>query len=208
MRNLNWHYRSRHKSLIAFSNQRYYQSKLVTFPSPFTADKAVWLCPIPGVYDSGGSRTNLIEARSLGAGLVARLQSPAFRESRRTVGVVTFNGERQKLIMDMLDEARRKDPSLDTYFAESELESMFVKNLESVQDDERDIIYFSATYGKDAAGVLLMNFAPMNRPGGERRLNVAITRAREERVVFSTLRPKHIDLARTRIPRLVFLPFG
>ncbi|NWD75738.1 DUF3320 domain-containing protein [Pseudomonas gingeri] len=197
-RNLNWHYRSRHESLIAFSNQRYYQSKLVTFPSPFTADKAVRLCPVAGVYDKGASRTNLIEARALVADLVARLQSPTFRESRRTVGVVTFNGEQQKLIMDMLDEACRKDPSLDAYFAESELEPVFVKNLESVQGDERDIIYFSTTYGKDAAGVLSMNFGPMNRPGGERRLNVAITRARQELLVFSTLRPEHIDLARTQ----------
>ncbi|AZC90060.1 DNA helicase-related protein [Pseudomonas chlororaphis subsp. piscium] len=198
MRNLNWHYRSRHESLIAFSNQRYYQSKLVTFPSPFTADKAVRLCPVAGVYDKGGSRTNLIEARALVAELITRLQSPTFRESRRTVGVVTFNGEQQKLIMDMLDEACRKDPSLDSYFSESELEPVFVKNLESVQGDERDIIYFSTTYGKDAAGVLSMNFGPMNRPGGERRLNVAITRARQELVVFSTLRPEHIDLARTQ----------
>ncbi|CAK9890129.1 DUF3320 domain-containing protein [Pseudomonas fluorescens] len=198
MRNLNWHYRSRHESLIAFSNQRYYQSKLVTFPSPFTADKAVRLCPVAGVYDKGGSRTNLIEARALVADLVTRLQSPAFRESRRTVGVVTFNGEQQKLIMDMLDEACRKDPSLDSYFAESELEPVFVKNLESVQGDERDIIYFSTTYGKDAAGVMSMNFGPMNRLGGERRLNVAITRARQELILFSTLRPEHIDLARTQ----------
>ncbi|MDD1507686.1 DUF3320 domain-containing protein [Pseudomonas sp. CNPSo 3701] len=198
MRNLNWHYRSRHESLIAFSNQRYYHSKLVTFPSPFTADKAVRLCPVAGVYDKGGSRTNLIEARALVADLVARLQSPDFRQSGRTVGVVTFNGEQQKLIMDMLDEACRKDPSLDPYFAESELEPVFVKNLESVQGDERDIIYFSTTYGKDATGVMSMNFGPMNRPGGERRLNVAITRARQELVLFSTLRPEHIDLARTQ----------
>ncbi|MNJ19099.1 ATP-dependent RecD-like DNA helicase [compost metagenome] len=198
MRNLNWHYRSRHESLIAFSNQRYYQSKLVTFPSPFTADQAVRLRPVAGVYGKGGSRTNLIEARALVAELVARLQSPAFRESRRTVGVVTFNGEQQKLIMDMLDEACRKDPSLDSYFAESELEPVFVKNLESVQGDERDIIYFSTTYGKDAAGVMSMNFGPMNRLGGERRLNVAITRARQELILFSTLRPEHIDLARTQ----------
>lgn len=198
MRNLNWHYRSRHESLIAFSNQRYYQSKLVTFPSPHTTDKAVRLCPVAGVYDKGGSRTNLIEARSLVADLVSRLKSPAFRESGHTVGVVTFNGEQQKLIMDMLDDACRKDPSLEPYFAESELEPVFVKNLESVQGDERDIIYFSTTYGKDAAGVMSMNFGPMNRPGGERRLNVAITRARQELVVFSTLRPEHIDLARTQ----------
>jgi very-short-patch-repair endonuclease len=198
MRNLNWHYRSRHESLIAFSNQRYYQSKLVTFPSPFTADKAVKLCPVAGAYDKGASRTNVIEARALVADLVARLKSPAFRESKRTVGVVTFNGEQQKLIMDMLDDACRKDPTLDSYFSESELEPVFVKNLESVQGDERDIIYFSITFGKDASGAISMNFGPMNRPGGERRLNVAVTRARQELVVFSTLRPEHIDLARIK----------
>lgn len=198
MRKLNWHYRSRHESLITFSNQRYYDSTLVTFPSSHTTDKAVRLCPVAGVYDKGGSRTNLIEARSLVADLVARLKSSAFRESGHTVGVVTFNGEQQKLIMDMLDDACCKDPSLEPYFAESELEPVFVKNLESVQGDERDIIYFSTTYGKDAAGVMSMNFGPMNRPGGERRLNVAITRARQELVVFSTLRPEHIDLARTQ----------
>lgn len=197
-RDLNWHYRSRHESLIAFSNQRYYKSKLVTFPSPYTADKAVSLCPVAGVYDKGGSRTNVIEARALVSHLVARLKSPAFRESGHTIGVVTFNGEQQKLIEDLLDEACRKDPSLDNYFSDSQLEPVFVKNLESVQGDERDIIYFSITYGKDAAGHITMQFGPMNLPGGERRLNVAITRARQELVIFSTLRPEQIDLARVK----------
>ncbi|MFJ4192457.1 DUF3320 domain-containing protein [Pseudomonas sp. NPDC089534] len=197
-RNLNWHYRSRHESLIAFSNQRYYKSELVTFPSPFTADKAVKLHPVAGIYDRGGSRTNRIEAQALVAHLVARLKSPAFRESGHTVGVVTFNGEQQKLIEDLLDEACRRDPSLDSYFSESLLEPVFVKNLESVQGDERDIIYFSITFGKDAAGHTSMSFGPMNEKGGERRLNVAITRARQELVVFSTTRPEHMDLSRTK----------
>ncbi|MBD8568351.1 DUF3320 domain-containing protein [Pseudomonas syringae] len=197
-RKLNWHYRSRHESLIAFSNQRYYQSELVTFPSPFTADKAVTLHPVAGVYDRGGSRTNRIEAQALVAHLVARLRSPTFRQSGHTVGVVTFNSEQQKLIEDLLDEACRKDPSLDSYFSESLLEPVFVKNLESVQGDERDIIYFSITFGKDAAGHTSMSFGPMNEQGGERRLNVAITRARQELVVFSTTRPEHMDLSRTK----------
>jgi len=197
-RNLNWHYRSRHESLIAFSNQRYYKSELVTFPSPFTADKAVTLHPVAGVYDRGGSRTNRIEAQALVTHLVNRLKSPVFRESGHTVGVLTFNGEQQKLIEDLLDEACRKDPSLDSYFAESLLEPVFVKNLESVQGDERDIIYFSITFGKDAAGTPSMSFGPMNNKGGERRLNVAITRARQELVVFSTTRPEDMDLSRTK----------
>ncbi|WP_397453700.1 DUF3320 domain-containing protein [Pseudomonas sp. NA-150] len=197
-RRLNWHYRSRHESLIAFSNQRYYESKLVTFPAPVTNDRAVKLYETPGVYSKGGSRTNLIEARSLVEHVVNRLRAPGFKESKLTIGVVTFNGEQQKLIEDLLDEARRKDPTLEAYFADTELEPLFVKNLESVQGDERDIIYFSITYGRDAAGVVSMNFGPINRPGGERRLNVAVTRARHELCVFASLQPEQIDLARTQ----------
>jgi very-short-patch-repair endonuclease len=198
IRHLNWHYRSRHESLIAFSNQRYYESKLVTFPSPVTNDRAVKLKPVAGVYEKGGSRTNPIEAQALVADLVSRLRSSGFRESKMTMGVVTFNGEQQKLIEDLLDDARRKDPSLESYFAESEIEPVFVKNLESVQGDERDIIYFSITYGPDAAGVVSMNFGPLNRQGGERRLNVAVTRARHELCVFASLKPEQMDLARTQ----------
>ncbi|MNS52217.1 hypothetical protein D3C72_849270 [compost metagenome] len=97
-----------------------------------------------------------------------------------------------------MDEARRKEPSLEAYFADTELEPLFVKNLESVQGDERDIIYFSTTYGRDATGNLAMNFGPINRPGGERRLNVAVTRARHELCVFASLKPEQIDLTRTQ----------
>ena len=108
--------------------------------------------------------------------LIDRLRSPGFKESKLTIGVVTFNGEQQKLIEDLLDTERRNDPALESYFSESELEPVFVKNLESVQGDERDIMYFSITYGPDAAGNVAMNFGPLNRTGGERRLNVAVTR--------------------------------
>jgi very-short-patch-repair endonuclease len=163
-----------------------------------TNDRAVKLHEIAGVYSKGGSRTNLIEARAVVSDVVSRLRSPGFRESKLTIGVVTFNGEQQKLIEDLLDEARRKEPSLEAYFADTELEPLFVKNLESVQGDERDIIYFSTTYGRDAAGALAMNFGPINRPGGERRLNVAITRARHELCVFASLQPEQIDLTRTQ----------
>ncbi|MCO3053528.1 DUF3320 domain-containing protein [Pseudomonas aeruginosa] len=198
IRNLNWHYRSRHESLIAFSNQRYYESKLVTFPSPVTTDRAVSLHIINGVYEKGSARTNPAEAKALVGDLIDRLRSPGFKESKLTIGVVTFNGEQQKLIEDLLDTERRNDPALESYFSESELEPVFVKNLESVQGDERDIMYFSITYGPDAAGNVAMNFGPLNRTGGERRLNVAVTRARHELRVFSTLRAEKIDLARTQ----------
>lgn len=197
-RNLSWHYRSRHESLIAFSNHRYYGGGLVTFPSPVTADRAVSFHLVKGHYEKGGARINQPEARALVADLVGRLKSPGFRQSGLTIGVVTFNSEQQGLIEDLLDEERRKDPSLEPYFSEVELEPVFVKNLESVQGDERDIMYFSITYGPDMAGAVSMNFGPLNRDGGERRLNVAVTRARHELRVFSSLRGEQMDLSRTK----------
>lgn len=196
--NLAWHYRSRHESLIAFSNHRYYGGSLVTFPSPVTEDRAVSFHYVKGVYEKGGARINKPEAKALVADIVGRLRSPGFRESKLTIGVVTFNSEQQALIEDLLDEERRRDPSIEPYFAEVELEPIFVKNLESVQGDERDIMYFSITYGPDLAGAVSMNFGPMNREGGERRLNVAITRARHELRVFSSLKVEQMDLARTQ----------
>jgi very-short-patch-repair endonuclease len=197
-RHLSWHYRSRHESLIAFSNHRYYDGGLVTFPSPVTDDRAVSFHLVNGQYEKGGARINKPEAQALVADLVGRLKSPAFRQSGLTIGVVTFNSEQQGLIEDLLDEARRKDPGLEPFFSEMELEPVFVKNLESVQGDERDIMYFSITYGPDMAGALSMNFGPLNRDGGERRLNVAVTRARHELRVFASLRGEQMDLSRTK----------
>ena len=196
--NLSWHYRSRHESLIAFSNHRYYGGSLVTFPSPVTVDTAVSFHHVDGVYEKGGARNNKPEAKAVVADIVAKLKEPGFRESKLTIGVVTFNSEQQSLIEDLLDEERRKDPSIEPHFAEIELEPLFVKNLESVQGDERDIMYFSITYGPDLTGAVSMNFGPMNREGGERRLNVAITRARQELRVFSSLKAEKMDLARTQ----------
>ncbi|MBX7246784.1 MAG: DUF3320 domain-containing protein [Candidatus Sumerlaeaceae bacterium] len=196
--NLAWHYRSRNESLIAFSNHRYYGGSLVTFPSPVTEDRAVSFHPVSGTYEKGGARINKAEAKALVADLVGRLKSPGFRESKLTIGVVTFNTEQQGLIEDLLDEERRKDPSIEPWFSEVELEPVFVKNLESVQGDERDIMYFSITYGPDVHGAVSMNFGPMNRAGGERRLNVAITRARHELRVFSSLKSEQMNLARTQ----------
>jgi very-short-patch-repair endonuclease len=164
-RNLSWHYRSRHESLIAFSNHRYYGGGLVTFPSPVTDDRAVSFHAVPGRYEKGGARINQPEAKALVADLVGRLRSPGFREAGTTIGVVTFNAEQQSLIEDLLDEERRKDPELESFFSDAQLEPVFVKNLESVQGDERDIMYFSITYGPDISGAVSMNFGPLNRDG-------------------------------------------
>lgn len=192
---LRWHYRSRHESLIAFSNHHYYENRLLTFPSPHQ-QMGVSFCHVSGTYDKGKSRTNRAEAEVVVAEVVRRLRDPQL--SRYTIGVVTFSMPQQVLIEDLLEEARRQYPEIDGFFGFGDMEPLFVKNLENVQGDERDVILFSICYGPDAQGRIAMNFGPLNRDGGERRLNVAITRARREVIVFSTLRAEQIELSRTR----------
>jgi len=193
---LNWHYRSRHESLIAFSNHRYYGSGLVTFPSPVTDDRAVSFHHVKdGLYEKGGSRTNVPEARAVVADVIATLKNPGY--AGQTFGIVTFNAEQQKLILDLLDDERRKDVDVDRHFSDDLVEPVFVKNLEAVQGDERDYMWFSIGFGPDASGAISMNFGPMNRQGGERRLNVAVTRARHGLKIFSSIRADQIDLSRT-----------
>ncbi|NYS78046.1 MULTISPECIES: DUF4011 domain-containing protein [Halomonadaceae] len=194
---LNLHYRSRRESLIAFSNSRYYENSLVTFPAPVHPDKGVSLVRPEGFYARGKARHNQGEAKAIVDEIVRRLTSEDEALRRQSIGVVTFNTEQQSLIEDLLDKARGEDPSVEWAFSDDELEPVFVKNLETVQGDERDVILFSITYGPDEAGHVTMNFGPLNRNGGERRLNVAMTRARSEMVVFSTLTPERIDLSRT-----------
>jgi very-short-patch-repair endonuclease len=194
---LDWHYRSRHESLITFSNTHYYDQKLETFPSPDPEGMGVAWRHVPdGVYDKGKTRTNRVEAEEVVREIRSRLTDPA--RSRRSIGVVTFSQAQQNLIEDLLETARQEDPEIDRFFSEDALEPVFVKNLENVQGDERDVILFSVCYGPDGEGRISMNFGPMNREGGERRLNVAVTRARREVLVFSTLKAEQIDLNRTK----------
>jgi very-short-patch-repair endonuclease len=193
---LNWHYRSRHESLITFSNVMYYENRLVTFPSPVTDDRGVRFERVHGVYDRGGSRTNRAEADAIVKAIERHYLDAASRNS--SLGVVTFNQAQQTLIERLLDERRRASAKLDQAIAQVGNEPLFIKNLENVQGDERDIIYFSITYGPDAAGKVNLNFGPLNLEGGHRRLNVAVSRARQGVVVFSTLLPEQIDLSRVR----------
>jgi very-short-patch-repair endonuclease len=191
---LEWHYRSRHEALIAFSNTRYYDGDLVTFPSPVTNDMSVSFRHVHGTYDRGSSKTNRAEAEAI----VREIEEHYLDESRRkkSVGVVTFNQPQMSLIQSLLESRRGANPKLDAVLAEIEEEPLFVKNLENVQGDERDVILFSITYGPDAAGKITMQMGPLIKEGGHRRLNVAITRAREQVILFSTLLPEHIDTAR------------
>ena len=194
---LNWHYRSRHESLIQFSNHNYYGDKLYTFPS---ADRSPRLgvrfaFVENGVYDRRATRTNRAEAEALVDWVFTRIREPGYRP--RSVGVVTFSQAQKDLIENLFEARREKEPDCEAFFSENAEEPFFVKNLENVQGDERDVILFSVGYAPDKDGKLAMNFGPLNRDGGERRLNVAVTRAKEQVVVFSSIHGSQIDLSRT-----------
>ena len=198
---LNWHYRSRHESLIAFSNWHYYHNRLITFPSPVTEDRAVSLRYLSeGIYDRGKSRTNKAEATAIANDAASRMRAwlKLPEPERPTLGVITFNSQQQSLIEDLLDQKRREFPELEWFFTLDRVEPTVVKNLENVQGDERDVMLFSITFGPDQAGKLTMAFGALNGDGGERRLNVAVTRARQELMVFSSITSDKIDTGRTR----------
>ena len=188
---LAWHYRSRHESLITFSNKAFYDGRLYTFPSPDDRMSKVTMVDCGGSFDSGKTRTNKVEAQAVIDEIIKRAHDPEL--AGYSVGVVTFNIQQQSLIEDLLDEAASKDPVLEKWAFGSE-EPIFVKNLENVQGDERDVILFSIGYGKDETGKLIMNFGPLNRDGGWRRLNVAVTRSRIEMKVFSSISPEEIRI--------------
>jgi very-short-patch-repair endonuclease len=197
---LQWHYRSRHEDLIAFANRRYYGDRLQVFPAAQASpDLGISWRRVPGVYDRGRTRGNRIEAEAVVAELVARLKDPA--QCSRSLAVVTFSRAQQELIEDLLDEARAADPALDAVIellgrtGIAATEPLLVKNLETVQGDERDVVLLSVGYGPDETGAFTMGFGPLSQRGGERRLNVAITRAREQLVLFSSFDPE--DIAET-----------
>lgn len=195
---LGWHYRSAHESLIAFSNARYYNNELITFPAAVTDVTAVKLVPVAGVYARGSSQTNEIEARAVVDRLVEHYAAVQEGDAVKTVGVVTFNANQRDLITSLFDAKLRGNPELEQKVRSHGLEELFIKNLETVQGDERDLILFSTTFGRDGTGRFLMNFGPLGKPGGERRLNVAVTRARRAVEVFSSMSAEDIDLGRSR----------
>lgn len=190
-----WHYRSRHESLIAFSNRHFYEGKLLTFPSPHERRSNVQWHPVDGYYDRGRTKQNRAEAEQVVADIVHRLRST--ETPKHSIGVVTFNSIQQGLIEDLLDDAFRQDSELEQLASQLK-EPIFIKNLENVQGDERDVILFSIGYGPDASGKVVLNFGPLNREGGWRRLNVAVSRARHEMHVYSTLRADQLDVSRTQ----------
>ena len=192
---LKWHYRSRFEQLIAFSNKNYYDNDLVTFPSSQRLRKGfgVDYYYVPGVFDRT-SRTNRAEAE-----FIVDLVFDNFkRYPERSLGVVTFSVSQQELVDRLIAKRRRTDSSCDEFFRADRPEPFFVKNLETVQGDERDTVIIGVAYGKDTQGRLLHNFGPLNRVGGERRLNVAVTRAKYNVQVVSGLHATDIDLSKTQ----------
>lgn len=187
---LKWHYRSAHESLINFSNVSFYESDLYTFPSVETNshDAGLSFEYVPeGVYEGKG--LNLVEARRVADAVVRHAKT----NPDATLGVGTFNLRQQIAIQDELEVRRRQDPSLEPFFARNKREPFFVKNLENIQGDERDVIFLSVTYAKDANGVLRYNFGPLNGENGWRRLNVLTTRARKSMRVFSSMKGDEIN---------------
>ena len=196
-RMLRWHYRSQHESLIAVSNHEFYDNKLVIFPSPDREQEEVglFLHYLPETtYDRGKSRANLGEARKV----AEEVMKHARDRGHLSLGVASFNQSQAQAIQDQLEILRRQDPSCEAFFADHPEEPFFTKNLENVQGDERDVTFISIGYGRDAAGKITMNFGPLNQHGGERRLNVLITRAKKRCEVFTNLSADDIDLRRTQ----------
>lgn len=188
---LNWHYRSQHEDLIAFSNHHFYDNRLQVFPSSDDEEGSlgVSFINVEGIYDASKSRTNKKEAREIAKSVIAH----AKKMDNDSLGVVAFSESQQMQILMEIETLRRENPELNTFFDRNGLEYFFVKNLENVQGDERDVMFFSIGYGPNRLGEISRNFGPINRLGGERRLNVAVTRARKAVRVFSSMRAADID---------------
>lgn len=191
---LKWHYRSRSESLISFSNYHIYENRLHTFPSSETDDNKVSLTVVKGdqaFYDRSGSRTNRGEAKAVVEEIFSRLR----KNSSASIGVVTFSSAQATLIRDLIDAQLLLESKFEPAFDVNNPEYVFVKNLENVQGDEREIILFSIGYGKDSLGRIHLNFGPLNNSGGERRLNVAVTRAKSEVKIFANFHPREFDVS-------------
>ena len=187
---LRWHYRSRREPLIAFSNRHFYSGELVTFPSVRDASHD----SVQLDFVSNGrwiDRKNLVEAERV-ADLVIQHHR---QRTGQSIGVISFSASQQRAIEDTIYERRRNDPEIDALFELHSTEPFFVKNLENVQGDERDIIILSMGYARNDAGKFLNNFGPLSKAGGARRLNVAVTRARERMVFVSSVRAVDLDLS-------------
>lgn len=202
-----WHYRSRDEALISFSNQHFYDGRLITFPGPHIGGahgRGVRFEAVDGIYLRGkvpGARSNPIEAARVAQLVIDHLE----RAPKQSLGVIALNAQQARAIEEALNRLLRERPHLEPLVSPARREKFFIKALENVQGDERDAIILSIGYGRGEDGKISMNFGPLNREGGERRLNVAVTRARDALTVVSSLQPEGIDTSRTaaRGPKLL-----
>lgn len=189
-RRLKWHYRSQHESLIAFSNKHFYENELVIFPAPGTCRDKLGLRFHHVSEGRWANRRNVPEAQQVAQAILRH----AREQPEATLGVATFNAPQMELIQEELDRLVSNDSearhTLDRLV--SHQESLFIKNVENLQGDERDVIFISYTYGPDAGGVVAQRFHPINTEKGWRRFNVLITRARQRIEVFSSMLPEQI----------------
>lgn len=188
---LSYHYRSKYEDLIAFSNHYVYKDQLITFPNPYNQHRAVVFEYVEdGVYDSGGTRRNDIEAKRV----IELCADYAAEHPSKSLGVIAFSKAQEQAIRDAKVSFISRNPHLDTRLDEEseEPDSFFIKNLETVQGDERDIIFLSIGYGRDKNGNVHNRFGPINTQYGHRRLNVAVTRAKEKVVCVSSIKASDI----------------
>lgn len=196
-RMLSWHYRSKHQSLIAVSNRELYENKLFIVPSPYDAVAGMGLKFNPmkdTAYDRGGTRTNPKEAKAVAEAVIHHAKN----SPEQTLGVATFSVAQRQAVLKELELLRRANPDVEDFFSGASNEPFFVKNLENIQGDERDVIFISVGYGKTEQGYLAHAFGPLSGEGGERRLNVLISRAKLRCEVFCNFTGADIDLERSR----------
>jgi very-short-patch-repair endonuclease len=191
VRQLRWHYRSQHERLIAFSNHEFYDDELIVFPSPKGEDPdyGIRLVAINGVYEAGLNRAE--------AEAITEAAQKFMREfPKRSLGIVAMNKPQQELIQKMMDELFATDAEAEAYRLrwENSLNSVFVKNLENVQGDERDVIFISTVYGKDAGGNFFQRLGPINGAHGHRRLNVLFTRAKQQVCLFTSMKASDLRI--------------
>jgi len=191
-----YHYRSNHEELINFSNYAFYDKSLRVIPkNKIQKDSAIEFNNVKGTWDSG---VNIKEAKEV----VKKIKEILKEKGNQTLGVITFNIKQKDLIEELLDEEASKDPIFATLldkererYNQDEYIGLFVKNIENVQGDERDIIIFSVSYGYDKLNKFRYHFGPLNGPYGSNRLNVAISRAKEKILVFNSFYPKDLKYA-------------
>jgi very-short-patch-repair endonuclease len=196
-RMLRWHYRSRHQSLIAVSNSQFYENKLFIVPSPYTEEAGMGLrfhYVENGVFESGAGNANPIEAKRIATAILEHVQ----QNPELSLGVATFSVSQRKAIQDELEVLRRLNPQYEDFFNSHPGEPFFIKNLENIQGDERDVIMISVGYARNKQGYLAMRFGPLGSQGGERRLNVLISRAKRRCEVFASITDEDIDIERAK----------